>query len=79
MTPLLKKFLQTKKRHIVPINLPILTRIKIYRQNFKNEGPDVYEYADEYIVDVGYDWLKANLSDEEFAEFVAMKLRGQVI
>ena len=59
-------------------NLPF-NNIKVWKGNLRDERPTVYENFDNIQVDVGYDWLKINLSDEEFAEFAAMKLRGQVI
>ena len=79
MTPLLKKFVQ-KCKITVPNgvdSLP-LTRIFLFTSILKHDSPSLYENFDNIHVDVGYDWLKANLSDEEFAEFIAMKLRGQV-
>ena len=79
MTPLLKKFVQ-KCKITVPNgvdSLP-LTRIFLFTSILKHGSPSLYENFDNILVDVGYDWLKKNLSDEEFAEFIAMKLRGQV-
>ena len=78
MTPLLKKFLQTGSYPIENKNLPI-SNILLWKGNLRDEYPTVYENSDHIQIDVGYNWLKANLSDEEFAEFIAMKLRGQVI
>jgi len=80
MTPLLKKFIQE-----CPITVPDgvdslpLTRIFLFTSILTCNPPILYENFDSSIyADVGYSWLKANLSDEEFAEFIAMKLRGQV-
>jgi len=77
MTPLLKKFLQTGKAPMSNTNLP-LECIHIYREVLHGYSPFIYEKLSHLEADVGYSWLKANLSDEEFAEFIAMKLRGQV-
>lgn len=79
MTPLLKKFIQYQAFDFPTenTNLP-LERILLWKNTLKDLGPDVYKNHDNIRVDVGYNWLRANLSDEEFAEFTAMKLRGQV-
>ena len=82
MTPLLHKFIQ-ECEHPVPdvVDTLPLGEIHIFKSIFlKYNLPTIYSYDDyDYIdVDVGSEWIETNLSDEEYAELVAMRLRGQI-
>ena len=79
MTPLLHKFVQ-ECEHPVPDSVDTLPlkRIHIFKSILKYERPNIYSETDHIFVDVGSEWIETNLSDEEYAELMAMRLRGQL-
>ena len=79
MTPLLHKFVQ-ECGHPVPdvVDTLPLRKVVIYKHLLKCDLPTIYNNIDHIQVDVGSEWIETNLSDEEYAELVAMRLRGQV-
>ena len=79
MTPLLHKFVQ-ECEHPVPdgVDTLPLRKIYIFKTLLKYEHPNIYEEYNGIDVDVGIEWIRTNLSNKEYAEFIAMRFRGQV-
>lgn len=82
MTPLLKKLIQATtddgNAYTQSIGNKPCTNFRVWRNNLKSTHPIVYEYTNGVTADVGIEWLKQNLNEEEFVEYVTIKLRGLI-